>query len=158
MSPKNWFVKFLFFILFLVSGSDDFTMFMWKPEKEKKSIARMTGHQQLVNDVKFRWDTVYFKKNLFFFYFSPFPVDNVKLPLNHSLIDWVTDWLVGCKLVGWLINWLVDWFCSPDLRLVASASFDKSIRIWCGKTGKYICVLRGHVQVKKKEKNIYFDF
>lgn len=54
MSPKNWFVKFLFFILFLVSGSDDFTMFMWKPEKEKKSIARMTGHQQLVNDVKFR--------------------------------------------------------------------------------------------------------
>jgi len=72
----------------LVSGSDDFTMFMWKPEHEKKSVARMTGHQQLVNDVKF----------------------------------------------------------SPDMRLVASASFDKSIRIWCGKTGKYIAVFRGHVQ------------
>eukprot|EP00088_Acartia_fossae_P069084 TRINITY_DN8923_c0_g2_i6.p1 TRINITY_DN8923_c0_g2~~TRINITY_DN8923_c0_g2_i6.p1 ORF type:complete len:501 (-),score=73.96 TRINITY_DN8923_c0_g2_i6:38-1513(-) len=72
----------------LVSGSDDFTMFMWKPEKEKKCIARMTGHQQLVNDVKF----------------------------------------------------------SPDMRLVASASFDKSIRIWCGKTGKFMAVLRGHVQ------------
>lgn len=43
-----------FLFLILVSGSDDFTMFMWKPEKEKKSIARMTGHQQLVNDVKFR--------------------------------------------------------------------------------------------------------
>jgi ribosome assembly protein 4 len=40
--------------LFLVSGSDDFTLFMWKPETEKKSQARMTGHQQLVNDVKFR--------------------------------------------------------------------------------------------------------
>merc|ERR1711915_768538 len=72
----------------LVSGSDDFTMFMWKPEQEKKSIARMTGHQQLVNDVKF----------------------------------------------------------SPDMRLVASASFDKSIRLWCGKTGKYMAVFRGHVQ------------
>merc|ERR1711915_50301 len=72
----------------LVAGSDDFTMFMWKPEKEKKSVARMTGHQQLVNDVKF----------------------------------------------------------SPDVRLVASASFDKSIRIWCGKTGKFLAVLRGHVQ------------
>jgi len=72
----------------LVSGSDDFTLFLWKPASEKKSIARLTGHQQLVNDVKF----------------------------------------------------------SPDARLVASASFDKSIRIWCGKTGKFLAVLRGHVQ------------
>ena len=76
----------------LVSGSDDFTLFLWKPGSEKTPIARMTGlrlqkyvtnmlqpyfhagHQQLVNDVKF----------------------------------------------------------SPDARLVASASFDKSIRV--GKT------------------------
>jgi len=72
----------------LVSGSDDFTMFLWKPESEKQSLARMTGHQQLVNDVKF----------------------------------------------------------SPDARLVASASFDKSIRVWCGKTGRFLAVFRGHVQ------------
>lgn len=62
----------------LVSGSDDFTMFLWKPEIDKKSVARMTGHQQLINDVKF----------------------------------------------------------SPDTRIIASASFDKSIKIWDGKTGK----------------------
>merc|ERR1719400_1558022 len=55
---------------------------------EKTPIARMTGHQQLVNDVKF----------------------------------------------------------SPDARLVASASFDKSIRVWCGKTGRFLMTLRGHVQ------------
>ena len=73
----------------LVSGSDDFTLFLWKPGSEKTPVARMTGlrlqkyvdnmlqpyfhagHQQLVNDVKF----------------------------------------------------------SPDARLVASASFDKSIRV-----------------------------
>jgi len=72
----------------LVSGSDDFTMFLWKPSSEKTSVARMTGHQQLVNDVKF----------------------------------------------------------SPDARLVASASFDKSIRVWCGKTGRFMCTFRGHVQ------------
>ena len=62
----------------LVSGSDDNTLFLWHPESEKKSIARMTGHQQLINDVKF----------------------------------------------------------SPDTRMIASASFDKSIKIWDGKTGK----------------------
>ncbi|XP_076245673.1 notchless protein homolog 1 isoform X1 [Calliopsis andreniformis] len=72
----------------LVSGSDDFTLFLWKPEREKKSIARMTGHQQLINDVKF----------------------------------------------------------SPNGRIIASASFDKSIKLWESNTGKYIASLRGHVQ------------
>ena len=72
----------------LVSGSDDFTMFLWKPESEKTSHARLTGHQQLVNHVQF----------------------------------------------------------SPDGRLLASASFDKSLRVWCGKTGRFLFVLRGHVQ------------
>lgn len=72
----------------LVSGSDDFTLFLWKPETDKKSITRMTGHQQLINDVKF----------------------------------------------------------SPDARIIASASFDKSIKLWDGKTGKFISSLRGHVQ------------
>lgn len=64
----------------LVSGSDDFTLFLWSPETERKSICRMTGHQQLINDVKF----------------------------------------------------------SPDGRLIASASFDKSIKLWDGKTGKWV--------------------
>lgn len=44
----------------------------------KKPLQRMTGHQQLVNDVKF----------------------------------------------------------SPDMRLLASASFDKSIKLWDGRTGE----------------------
>lgn len=72
----------------LVSGSDDFTLFLWDPENSKKPLARLTGHQQLINDVKF----------------------------------------------------------SPDGRILASASFDKSIKLWQAKTGQFICTLRGHVQ------------
>ncbi|XP_041097194.1 notchless protein homolog 1 [Polyodon spathula] len=71
----------------LVSGSDDFTLFLWTPAEEKKPLCRMTGHQALINEVLF----------------------------------------------------------SPDTRLIASASFDKSIKIWEGKTGKYLTSLRGHV-------------
>lgn len=72
----------------LVSGSDDFTMFLWRPESVKTPVARLTGHQQLINDVKF----------------------------------------------------------SPDMRYIASASFDKSIRLWNGSNGKFVATLRGHVQ------------
>lgn len=72
----------------MVSGSDDFKLLLWNPSKDKKSIATMTGHQQLVNDVKF----------------------------------------------------------SPDARIIASASFDKSVRLWDGKTGKFMARLLGHVQ------------
>lgn len=31
----------------LVSGSDDFTMFLWEPFVSKQPKARMTGHQQV---------------------------------------------------------------------------------------------------------------
>ncbi|CAG9533286.1 unnamed protein product [Cercopithifilaria johnstoni] len=72
----------------LVSGSDDFTLFFWKPADEKKPRTRMTGHQQLVNQVMF----------------------------------------------------------SPNTRYIASASFDKSIKLWCGRTGAFLDTLRGHVQ------------
>ncbi|XP_057295137.1 notchless protein homolog 1-like [Hydractinia symbiolongicarpus] len=72
---------------FLVSGSDDFTLFLWQPSESKKHVARMTGHQALINDVQF----------------------------------------------------------SPNGRLIASASFDKSIKLWDGTSGKFVGALRGHV-------------
>ncbi|KAF0992490.1 hypothetical protein HZS_6020, partial [Henneguya salminicola] len=34
---------------------------------------------------------------------------------------------------------------SPDGRILASASFDKSIKLWNGSTGKFIASLRGHI-------------
>jgi len=35
----------------LVSGSDDFTLFLWSPSDKKTPVERMTGHQQLINQV-----------------------------------------------------------------------------------------------------------
>jgi ribosome assembly protein 4 len=62
-------------------------MYLWEPASNKQPIARLTGHQQLINHVQF----------------------------------------------------------SPDTRLIASASFDKSIKLWDGRTGKFLSTLRGHV-------------
>ncbi|KAL0734515.1 hypothetical protein Bca4012_010725 [Brassica carinata] len=71
----------------LVSGSDDFTMFLWEPSVSKQSKKRLTGHQQLVNHVYF----------------------------------------------------------SPDGKWIASASFDRSVRLWYGVTGQFVTAFRGHV-------------
>ncbi|CAL1284448.1 unnamed protein product [Larinioides sclopetarius] len=35
---------------------------------------------------------------------------------------------------------------SPDMRMIATASFDHSIKLWNGRTGKYLASLYGHVQ------------
>ncbi|XP_043814346.1 notchless protein homolog isoform X1 [Manihot esculenta] len=71
----------------LVSGSDDFTMFLWEPAVSTHPKTRLTGHQQLVNHVYF----------------------------------------------------------SPDGQWVASASFDRSVKLWNGVTGKFVAAFRGHV-------------
>jgi ribosome assembly protein 4 len=34
---------------------------------------------------------------------------------------------------------------SPDSRFIASASFDKKVKIWCGKTGRFLGSCDGHV-------------
>lgn len=70
-----------------MSGSDDFTLFLWNPVEDKKPLARLTGHQQ---------------------------------PVNHLAF-------------------------SPDGRRFASASFDKKVKVWDGRTGTFLATLNGHV-------------
>lgn len=36
-------------------------------------------------------------------------------------------------------------YFSPDGQWVASASFDKSVKLWNGITGKFVAAFRGHV-------------
>lgn len=36
-------------------------------------------------------------------------------------------------------------YFSPDGQWVASASFDKSVKLWNGVTGKFVAAFRGHV-------------
>ena len=71
----------------IVTGSDDFTMFLWNPLESDKPVIRMTGHHQLINHVMF----------------------------------------------------------SPNALFVASASFDKCIKLWNGLTGAFLHNFHGHI-------------
>ncbi|KAL7293834.1 hypothetical protein TKK_0012892 [Trichogramma kaykai] len=66
---------------------------------------------------------------------------------DYTLIMWKPEHSKEpiAQLVGHqqLVN---DVKFSPNGKIIASASFDKSIKVWCGETGKYIASLRGHVQ------------
>src|SRR5215475_6650061 len=46
-----------------------------------------------------------------------------------------------------LRDWVVTAFFSPDGRLVVTASFDTTARIWDAETGKELVVLAGHRQI-----------
>ncbi|KAI0221246.1 hypothetical protein L0F63_003154 [Massospora cicadina] len=43
----------------VITGSDDFTLFLWKPFQSNKPLERLTGHQKLVNHVMFSPDGRY---------------------------------------------------------------------------------------------------
>ncbi len=43
-----------------MSGSDDFTIFIWNPETGKQPMARLTGHQQPINHISFSPDGRFF--------------------------------------------------------------------------------------------------
>ncbi|KAF7297744.1 WD repeat protein [Mycena kentingensis (nom. inval.)] len=73
------------------------------------------------------------------FLWSPFPAGQAQAQAQAQTKIKPTARLVGHSLQVSHVSF------SPDGRHAASASFDSSVRLWEGRTGKYVATLRGHV-------------
>ncbi|XP_011187830.2 protein Notchless [Zeugodacus cucurbitae] len=111
----------------LVSCSDDFTLYLWS-SNQNKCIERMTGHQNVVNDVKY----------------SP----DVKLIASASFDKSIRLWRAqdgkfittfrGHVQAAYTLAW------SADSRLLVSGSKDSTLKVWSVQTKKLAQELPGH--------------
>lgn len=105
----------------LVSGSDDFTLFIWNPKESKHPIKRLTGHQQAVNHIAFSPDGRFFASASF--------DKKVKIWNGFSGDFLVT--LTGHVGAVYQVAW------SGDSRYLVSASKDSTAKLWEIPTGKH---------------------
>lgn len=113
----------------LVSGSDDFTLFLWKPSSSKQALKRLTGHQQAVNHLAYSPDGRYFCSASF---------DKKVKVWNGVTGDFI------CTLTGHVgAVYQVAW--SGDSRHLVSASKDSTAKLWVMPSGKNAAAtLPGH--------------
>ena len=104
----------------LVSGSDDFTLFLWNPKESKHPIKRLTGHQQAVNHIAFSPDGRFFASASF--------DKKVKIWNGYSGDFLVT--LTGHVGAVYQIAW------SGDSRYLVTASKDSTAKLWEVPSGK----------------------
>lgn len=112
----------------IVTASDDFTMFLWDPTKSGKPLARLTGHQKLVNHVAFSPDGRFIVSASF---------DNsIKLwdGRNGTFISTFRGHVASVYQVAW----------SSDCRLLVSCSKDTTLKVWDVRTRKLSVDLPGH--------------
>lgn len=112
----------------LVSGSDDFTLILWDPLKTNRQIARLTGHQNLINQVQFSPDTYYLASASF---------DNsIKIWNGHNGTFLFN--LRGHVGPVYQIAW------SADSRMIVSGSKDSTLKCWNIKAKRLMFDLPGH--------------
>ncbi|KAL3417890.1 WD repeat protein [Phlyctema vagabunda] len=104
----------------LVSASDDFTMYLWEPAKDKKPIKRMLGHQKQVNHVTFSPDGLLIASAGFD---------------NHTKIWSGRDGSFLNTLRGHVAPVYKCSF-SPDSRLLVTGSKDTTLKVWDMRTHK----------------------
>ena len=104
----------------LVSGSDDFTMFVWIPTEGKQPIKRLTGHQQAVNHIAFSPDGRYFASASF----------DKKVKIWNGISGEFISTLTGHVGAVYHVAW------SGDSRFLVSASKDSTAKLWEVPSGK----------------------
>jgi len=105
----------------LVSGSDDFTLFVWHPREGKHPITRLTGHQQAVNHIAFSPDGRYFASGSFDKKVKIWDGRN-----NGAFLKTLTGHVGAVYQVAW----------SSDGRFLVSASKDSTAKLWDVTSGK----------------------
>eukprot|EP00043_Microstomoeca_roanoka_P022109 m.256037 g.256037 ORF g.256037 m.256037 type:complete len:485 (+) comp20760_c0_seq1:149-1603(+) len=111
----------------LVSASEDHTLFLWEPTKDKKPICRLTGHQRPVNYVKFSPDGRWI--------------------LSCSFDKSARLWTKAGEFVATLRGHVGPVFrCAwaPDSRMFITASEDSTLKLWNLKKEKILKDLPGH--------------
>ncbi|KAL4439724.1 hypothetical protein ABPG75_002725 [Micractinium tetrahymenae] len=112
----------------LVTGSDDFTLFLWEPSTQKQPLARMTGHMQLINQVTFSPDGRWI----------------ISASFDKSAKLW--DGMKGAFVATFRGHvgpvYQVAW--SADSRLFVSGSKDSTLKVWDLRSKKLLMDLPGH--------------
>jgi len=114
----------------LVTCSDDFTLILWNlsDKASKKSLTRMTGHQNVVMNVKF----------------SPDARIIASCALDRSIRLWNGQTGAFMARMAGHVNSVYQIVWSPDSRLLLSGSADSTLKLWTMKTKSFHSDLPGH--------------